>query len=91
MNLFFIAVGILLFFGLCISAPLVAMAEMHEITSIPKVRCGPKCVIESFVFDTEEEAEAFAAKRDTRTYQLTSNPGKWFVDVMMTEQEAGLI
>jgi hypothetical protein len=83
--------GLLLCFGICITGPLVALAEMHEVTSHPVTRCGLHCVIQTYVCDTELEASVVAKKHNALVYELGSQPGKYFVDVMMTEAQANLI
>lgn len=88
MNFTILGLGIILLLAICVSGPLKAIAEMHEITVTPPTKCGPRCVIESFVFDSETEAQKFAAAKTSEVYQSKGTPGRWFVDVMMTEQEA---
>lgn len=85
MNILIPLTALVLFFLICLLGPLTALAEMHEITSTPKVRCGPHCVIQPFVADTKEELESKG-----KPYQMKGSD-KWFVDVMMTEAEAGRV
>lgn len=63
-------------------------AEVHSVTTNPVKKCGPRCVIESFAFDTEEEAKKFAKENDVLVYELSGSPGIFFVDVMMSEAES---
>lgn len=81
--------GLLLCSAICLAGPFIAIAEMHEVVSHPVQRCGPRCVIETFVFDNELEASVVAKKNSALVYELKGSPGKWFVDTMLTEAEAG--
>lgn len=82
-----ILVAVTMLLVVCI-VPIAALATRHEITESPLKRCGPRCVIETFVFDDEEEAKLEAEKNHTKVYQVTGVEDRWFVEVMMTEVEA---
>ena len=71
---------------ICATGPAIAWATMKEVKTEPPQRCGMKCIQETFVFDTEQEAKA--NKYGVKPYKIGDT---WFIDVQMTEEEANLL
>ncbi len=66
-------------------------AERHDVITIPPIKCGPQCVVETYKFDDEQEAKEFAEKHKVKYYEYPNNKGAYFVEVHMTESEANLL
>ncbi len=67
-----------------------AKANRYDVITIPPVKCGPQCVIETYRFDDKKEAEEFATRNNT-IIQNYPNKNMWFVEVHMTEATANLM
>ncbi len=80
-----IAGSLFLLLGM-IGLPLIALAEMHEVQTIPPISCGPKCVLETIRFDAAAEAKTFAETNGGKYYQ--GDTGEFFVDIQLTELES---
>lgn len=76
---------------LLVAVTLPAHAERHDVITVPPIRCGLHCVVDTTKFDNKEEAEEFAAKYGVEAKVYPNNPNAWFVERHMTESESNLL
>lgn len=77
--------------GFVVSGACKAIAATHEVSSVPRQRCGPYCVLETVVCDTEAEAKGVAAEQFASKIYRVKDSERYFVDYQVTELEASLI